>query len=45
MLFSNKRITREKQPNQSTDFAFSRFIPYLSNYKGLFYGLRHVIQR
>ena len=30
-----KEITREKQPNQSTDFAFSRFmVPYLSNYKG-----------
>lgn len=26
---------RDKQPNQSTDFAFSRFlVPYLSNYKG-----------
>ena len=26
---------REKQPNQSTEFAFSRFmVPYLSNYKG-----------
>ena len=30
-----KEFTREKQPNQSTDFAFSRFmVPYLSNYKG-----------
>jgi lipopolysaccharide biosynthesis glycosyltransferase len=28
-------FTREKQSNQSTDFAFSRFlVPYLSNYKG-----------
>ena len=28
-------FTREKQPNQSTDFAFSRFmVPHLSNYKG-----------
>ena len=28
-------FTREKQPNQSTDFAFSRFLmPYLSNYEG-----------
>ena len=26
---------REKQPNQSTEFAFSRFmVPYLSNYEG-----------
>jgi len=29
------QFTREKQSNQSTDFAFSRFlVPYLSNYKG-----------
>ena len=28
-------FTREKQPNQSTEFAFSRFLmPYLSNYEG-----------
>ena len=28
-------FTREKQPNQSTDFAFSRFmVPYLCGYKG-----------
>ena len=28
-------FTREKQPNQSTDFAFSRFmVPYLSGFKG-----------
>jgi lipopolysaccharide biosynthesis glycosyltransferase len=28
-------FTREKQSNQSTDFAFNRFlVPYLSNYKG-----------
>ena len=29
-------FTREKQDNQSTDFAFSRFmIPHLRNYTGL----------
>ena len=29
------QFTREKQSNQSTDFAFSRFlVPYLSNYRG-----------
>jgi len=35
-LSTTKNIfTREKQPNQSTDFAFSRFlVPYLSNYEG-----------
>ena len=28
-------FTRKKQPNQSTEFAFSRFLmPYLSNYEG-----------
>jgi len=35
-LSTTKNIfTREKQPNQSTEFAFSRFlVPYLSNYEG-----------
>ena len=35
-LSTTKNIfTREKQPNQSTDFAFSRFlVPCLSNYEG-----------
>ena len=29
------QFTREKQSNQSTDFAFSRFlVPYISNYRG-----------
>ena len=28
-------FTRKKQPNQSTEFAFSRFlVPYLCNYSG-----------
>ena len=28
-------FTRKREPNQSTDFAFSRFlVPYLSDYKG-----------
>ena len=35
-LSTTKNIfTRKKQPNQSTEFAFSRFlVPYLSEYKG-----------
>ena len=32
---TRKIFTRDKAPNQSTDFAFSRFlVPYLSGYKG-----------
>jgi len=32
---TKKIFTRDKAPNQSTDFAFSRFlVPYLSGYKG-----------